>query len=49
MLPVLISQTVSNPSVRPEIGKIAVGAAKGFFQDFLKRQLEKKEQEEKKE
>jgi uncharacterized protein involved in outer membrane biogenesis len=44
MLPVLIGQTVSNPTVRPEIGKIAAGAAKGFFQDFLRRQLEKKSQ-----
>jgi hypothetical protein len=44
-LPVVVSGTVASPSVRPAVASIAVGAAKGFFQDFLKRQLGKKREE----
>jgi uncharacterized protein involved in outer membrane biogenesis len=42
MVPVQIAGTLSNPSVRPDFGKVATGAAKSLLFDFLRKQMERK-------
>jgi hypothetical protein len=46
-VPVLIAGTVDHPSVRPDVRRMAVGAARSLLGDFLRRRLEPKKQQPK--